>query len=100
MNTEVTYLYRDAGNYKFRLSFVVTGKFDPAEIAQHLIDGEFFIPAAIGLPRLIPEVRNDDDHEWHCFEDVQPTPASDVACTAEELKDRIRRADEKGWYFG
>ena len=76
-NIKITYLYRDAGNYKL-YGQVVFG--NPENIAleeirnrinAHLIDGEFFEAKKWGVPELkfenyLPKL----DHNWCEFEEV------------------------------
>jgi hypothetical protein len=100
MNTEVTYLYRDAGNYKFWGRFVVLGAFSPSMVEKYLIDGMFFVPKAIGLEPLATGARNDDDHEWHTFEECAPTGSDPTVMSAHELVRRIKRAHDAGWGYG
>lgn len=84
-NLKFEYLYRDAGNYKQfgRIVLQNPTKISP-EIAKktilpHLIDGEFFYPDKIQVPRL--EIHDFDfelDHDWYEFEkfsltDEKPT---------------------------
>lgn len=65
------YLYRDAGNYKCLSSFVVCEKISFEEIRPYLIDELYFIPPVVGLKRLIPDVINSDDHDWHEIESIE-----------------------------
>ncbi|MCC0006476.1 MAG: hypothetical protein H6872_15630 [Methylobacteriaceae bacterium] len=100
MKTEVNYLYRDASNYKFRGSFIVEGAFSRAKIEKYLIDEEFFVPKAIGLPALVPEIRNEDDHDWHTFEECVETTDGEPLLTARELIRRIKAAKARDWPVG
>lgn len=102
---EVTYLYRDAGNYKFWGRFNVLGDLSLNELEPYLLDREFFVPERIGLPSLVPEARNDDDHLLHEFVDVElvkPKAGEAVpyVLTSAELVDRIRRAHAGHWFTG
>jgi len=68
MNTKISYLYRDASNYKEHNEVIVSGEFtsnDLKRISRCLDEGEFFIPRDVGLPenRITP-YRTDDDHCW------------------------------------
>jgi hypothetical protein len=95
---KITYLYRDAGNYKFWGEFFVAGNLSESEISPFLIDGEYFVPEKIGIPSLVPAVRNDDDHllhEFYCFEQ-----AAEAICkiTAEDFIARVREANRSGWF--
>ena len=53
MNTRISYQYRDADNYKFGHEAVVEGEIAPDQIKAMMAcldDGEYFIPALVGLP--------------------------------------------------
>lgn len=98
VNSLVTYIYRDAGNYKFRASIVVGGTLKLQELTPHLFDGEFFIPARIGLRRLVPSCMNEDDHELHAFDAIEPIRGGDVICPAGEFVERFAAANKAGWF--
>jgi hypothetical protein len=97
---KVTYLYRDAGNWKFWGEFLVLGELRLDDLRPHLLEQEFFIPERIGLPSLVPELKNEDDHLLHTFEDLAAVEPASYICTAEELLDRVRLANEQGWFAG
>lgn len=73
MNTRLSYLYRDASNYKQAASVVLagpTGAADRALIASRLDQGEWFIPSEVGLRDLQRDFQSGnklyaDDHVWH-----------------------------------
>lgn len=53
MNTEISYLYRDASNYKVYNSCVIPGELSDSQkaaILNSLDEGEYFIPSLVGLP--------------------------------------------------
>ena len=53
INTRISYLYRDADNYKMQNSCVIMGVITEAQIAEIIscLDcGEYFIPRQVGLP--------------------------------------------------
>jgi len=94
----IVYLYRDAGNYKFRGEFLLVGDFKLADIANSLIDGEYFIPRKIGLPDLLPEIRNDEDHMLHEFESIEAVETRAPAFVAQDFAARVRAANNAGWF--
>lgn len=96
--TRVSYLYRDASNYKYRGDFHVLGEIEIDELRGDLFDSEFFIPERIGLPALRPEVTNDDDHLLHSFEECEAAEGRDFEMTAGELRRRIKEASRQGWF--
>ena len=96
MNTKISYLYRDADNYKMHNKCVIAGTLT-TEQARTIKDscemGEYFIPRQVGLPerrfdRYDPAV----DHCWFeldedCFSETIEPPT--VALTATELVNRF-----------
>lgn len=52
-NTRIEYMNRDGGNYKTWCEAVVPGRLTAAEVSEIvgacLIDGEYFVPALVGL---------------------------------------------------
>ena len=96
MNTKISYLYRDADNYKMHNKCVIAGTLT-TEQARTIKDscemGEYFIPRQVGLPerrfdRYDPAV----DHCWFeldedCFSETVEPPT--VALTATELVNRF-----------
>lgn len=83
MNIKMSYLYRDAGNFK-SYGFVVFS--NPtyqsaieleASFRSALTDGAYFVADAFLLPDLRPATLDDDlDHAWHELESIEETPAS------------------------
>lgn len=71
MNTLISYLYRDAGNYKQFHDVVVGGELSEAERDQlwRCLDiDNGFIPDYVGLEPLQPRFEGgmtSDDHPWH-----------------------------------
>lgn len=72
MNILLTYLYRDAGNYKYwgEVVFPNPDGTDPAtfeaEARRHLIDRHWFVAEDVGLPDLRTDDWDDEiDHDWH-----------------------------------
>ncbi len=105
--TRVTYLCRDVSNYKFWDTFVLEGDFDIEDVRRWMFDGEFFIPERVGLPRLLPELRNDDDHDLRSLEWVERCLDGRALRSAAEFGERMAAASKKGsftdvdsWFFG
>lgn len=116
MNTKISYLYRDADNYKKVNECVIAGALTAEQICaiKDCCDmGEYFIPSQVGLPerrfdRYDPAV----DHCWFeldedSFSETIEPPT--VALTAAELVNRFEECrnnwqDEAytpqmgGWY--
>lgn len=90
-NTEIYYLYRDAGNYKKGNTVVVEGTFSEEQIStimECLNEGEYFIPKQVGLPEERFGKWTQDDHCWFELsrDGFRKTEAvATVTITAEEL---------------
>lgn len=97
-NTQITYMYRDASNWKQFETVVLAGEMTPEEIdliLRRLEDGNLFLPEQVGLPRLQfrwPTL-NEDDHVYHELtrEDIEivdlpPT----IEMSAKELVENFR----------
>lgn len=105
MNTEMCYLYRDAGNFKTFNEVVLRGEMSEADLARildSLRDHELFIPDQIGLPEDRGEFDIDDelDHCWFELhkQDFMPTAEEPtVDLSTRELADRFERAAAEGW---
>lgn len=97
LNTEITYLYRDASNYKFLGAVVVEGKLLFADLERYLIDGLWFIPEQVSMPPLVPIQRNMDDHDWHEVNSVRFTSDSKFLCSASDLLRLFRLGSERKW---
>lgn len=101
MNTRITYLYRDASNWKKYNEVVVSGTFTAdqiSEIVRCLNDGEYFIPKQVGFPEIRFEKINEDDHCWfelckNDFEEVETDPTIDM--TAGEVIEKFLAARGK-----
>ncbi len=99
--TKVTYIYRDASNYKFWGEFFVSGTFTLAMVEEYLFDGEFFVPHEVGLEHLLDMPINQDDHYLHTFqtfEVVENVEVSKVKCSASELVVQFLEANRLGWF--
>lgn len=65
-NTQISYLYRDANNFKKYNKVILPGTFTDKQIQAIigcLSDGEYFIPSEVGLPEDKYE-GTDADHPW------------------------------------
>jgi hypothetical protein len=102
MPTKITYLYRDAGNYKARHEVIILGKLSFAQVQPFLQDGCLFIPTQVDLPDLQRQLgpATEDDHAWHELGPESFTPTAEpitVAITARTLLSRFRQAHAHGW---
>lgn len=96
MNTRISYLYRDASNYKKHNEVVVEGVFTDDQIRtiiSCLNDGEYFIPRQIGFPEVRFGEITEDDHCWFelCEEDFEEV---ELGSTINLLPDEIVRRFE------
>lgn len=106
MNTKISYLYRDADNYKMHNKCVIAGTLT-TEQARTIKDscemGEYFIPRQVGLPerrfdRYDPAV----DHCWFeldedCFSETVEPPT--VALTLPPSPHTSHSVNKARWYF-
>lgn len=103
MNTRISYLYRDASNYKQHNEVVVPGTFTPEQIEAIIgcLDaGEYFIPAQVSLPEKRFGNITEDDHCWfelsrNGFEETDAEPNIDM--TPDEVVAKFLEAKEN-WY--
>ena len=94
--SEIHYQYRDASNYKFWDIFRVAGKVELHELQRHMIRGEFFVPKQIGLAALVPDLRNEDDHEWHEIIAINYCDG-EADMRGDQLLELMAQANLKGW---
>ena len=96
MNTKISYLYRDADNYKMSNECVIIGTLT-AEQVHTIRDccdmGEYFIPRQVGLPECRFDRYNPEaDHCWFELDEdsfSETTELPTVALTATELLNRF-----------
>ena len=100
VNTKISYLYRDADNYKVRHEVVIAGSMSEEQekaIVDSLDGGVYFIPSQVGLPDDRFGSVTEADHPWFEWEDVEPTTAHPTLhVTAEELTAKFVDA-ANGW---
>jgi hypothetical protein len=100
-NTQITYMYRDASNWKQFETVVLAGAMSQEDIdliISKLEDGDLFIPEQVGLPRLQfrwPTL-NEDDHVYHelkreDFKIVDLPPTLEI--TAKELVENFHNVN-------
>ncbi len=71
-----------------------------SEVEQHLIHGEYFVPAEIGLASLVPQQMNSDDHLLHEFVSFRHAIAEEHIMSKAEFMRRVRNAHKTGWFHG
>lgn len=103
-NTRMTYLYRDADNYKTLNEVVIQGTFTDEEIDEIMgicDQGEYFIPRQVGLPEeRFEKLDPQSDHCWFelsrdGFETTDDYCSEPIA--AEEVLAAFRRIRDTGW---
>lgn len=97
INAKLTYLYRDASNYKFFCSIVLKGTLSYEEVIPYLHEGDYFLPKKIGLKSLIPEQSNEDDHKWHELVSIEKTTEQDFIASAETIKKAFIYQSKLNW---
>ena len=96
-NTEFKYRYRDASNYKWTHAVIIAGTLTLEDIRNFLIDGEYFIPQLVGMKSLTPDLRNEDDHDWHEIISLRPTIYSSNFTSSAELLRRFQSQSHMAW---
>lgn len=105
MNTLISYLYRDASNYKVWNACVIPGLITQEQIKQimqTLIDGENFIPSLVGMPESRFDSWTEDDTDWFELYESSFTPVDQDATLdipPDELVARFRKAGSTNWAF-
>lgn len=103
MNTKISYLYRDADNYKSYNECVVPGIITEAQqkrILDSLDEGEYFIPSLVGLPeKKFDKYDPEADHPFfelgrYSFEETSAAPTVEI--TPEELTEAFE-AHKDSW---
>lgn len=100
--TRITYLYRDADNYKSYAEVIVSGPLTFAEIGPYLDSGQYFIASQVGLPD--PQAELDSltcaDHVFVELEERDLIPTDEeptVEITAGDLVTKFQEAHRRGW---
>ncbi len=107
-NTEFSYLYRDASNYKQFGTVVFAGRISEDEwsrLKAACDSGEFFSAEQVRVPSVFlfgdgEYPSNEDDHCWHEVEDCRFTnkPADDKhGRTISQFIAEVESAAKKGW---
>ncbi|USN14519.1 hypothetical protein DOMOVOI_00440 [Brevundimonas phage vB_BpoS-Domovoi] len=108
-NTCVSYMYRDAANYKEHLEVVLDGamSLEQACAIDALLtgDGEDFLPGLVGLEAA--DWSSDgagghykDDHPWHELTRIEPTDAEANGPTVAQFIAAMEAADNQQWIPG
>lgn len=103
VNTKISYLYRDASNYKVPNECVVRGRITARqirEIISYCDEENYFIPAQVGMPEEKFSDTTEDDHCWFeiredSFAMTHQPPTEDMAVC--ELLDAFRKC-KNNWY--
>lgn len=96
--TRVSYLYRDAGNYKFWGAFFIDGKIARQDVEPYLFDDTGFVPEMVGLAPLRPADGNEDDHFVHELGGFEPAEQGAPLCTAAEFVKRMQYMQKMGYF--
>ena len=102
--TRMSYMYRDAFNYKYTESITVEGSLTFRDLKPYLNDGEYFAPDDVGLPHPGREHAtgwpSSDDHCWCelAVGDFKPANDSDeTLMLAKDLIAAFKKASEEDW---
>jgi hypothetical protein len=96
--TRIEYMYRDFSNWKWFGEFFVEGKLSLSDLSPYLWEGEQFNPLKLGLPHLLDEPLNQDDHFMHEILTVEKTNIGQPFCGAEDLLKKCSRIGDMGWF--
>ena len=93
VNTQISYMYRDASNYKQATTVIFPGTL---EDKQSLLNLEDFVPSAVGLEDLQHRFGpwTEDDHPYHEITEITETdlpPTENMS--AEDFSKMCREAD-------
>lgn len=95
---EISYMYRDAGNYKLfgSKAFSNTSNLDVDEVRRRLeaklTDGLYFVPETWGIERLqFDKFDRGEDHDWH--ELVSIEVSSKVGEAVSDIKDFLQKLE-------
>lgn len=103
-NTKITYLYRDASNYKQSGEVVVRGAITFADLEPYLVEGTDFVPEDVGLShpgeQFSGSFPTEDDHPYCELNDSFEPTTEEGTVDAQVLIDQFRRADAAGWPGG
>lgn len=108
-NTKISYLYRDASNYKVWNEAVIPGRISYAQvraILRNRID-EFFVPSMVGLPeKTFVDLGYDENEDDHPFFEIDgyardifsyTNEAATVNISPTELAKRFEKIGPSGW---
>lgn len=103
-NTKISYLYRDADNYKVYNECVIEGTLSEEQkktILGCLDEGQYFIPGMVGMPaKQFDQWDESVDHPWFELDDCSfeetAAPAT-VELKAGDLVDAFVRCAAAGW---
>ncbi len=98
MNTKISYLYRDAANYKKFSEVIISGKLEMDTLEPFFYENQFFSPRHVGLPDLREFPLNEDDHPWHEITACTPTDEKySITMKVQELWTRFRKMRDSDW---
>ena len=104
MNTEISYMYRDASNYKQINTVIFVGRITKKEKALILAardEDQYFIPGQVGLeelqPRMIAFPDEQDDHVWHELNEDDITLTENPASTKVSIHDFAKKFQDITW---
>lgn len=102
--TKISYMYRDADNYKVQNECIINGMLTEEQqnqIISCLDEGQYFIPSMVGLSERQFDTWDDQvDHPWFELEKTgfsQTKDSPTVACSAEELVSAFMQCNEHNW---
>lgn len=104
LNTDLSYVYRDADNYKQCERVVLTGTLtdlERATITSALLDGIYFVPSDVGLldlqSRFADGWRTEVDHPWHELDMDAICTTTDAPTSDEDVHELAARFARVTW---
>ncbi|USN15889.1 hypothetical protein PAPPERLAPAPP_01470 [Brevundimonas phage vB_BpoS-Papperlapapp] len=108
-NTRLSYMYRDASNYKEHLEFILDGLMtmeQAVKVCSLLTgDGDDFLPVLLGMESASWSsdgggAHYADDHPWHELNSISPTRQDHDGMTVDQFIAAIEAADNQQWIPG
>ena len=100
MQTRLTYMYRDASNYKWHGEAVFEGEITDAEkecFVRACNDGEYFIASQVGLEDLQRQLIAFPDEDDHVWSEIDGFELTDHPATHGSIHEFIRLMDGIEW---
>lgn len=95
--TRIEYMYRDFSNWKWYGEFFVSGRITLTQLRPYLWDETQFNPLKLGIPHLLDEPVNQDDHFMHEILSFEETAEGTPVIKATEMLKQCSQIGSIGW---